>query len=474
MANDPNTIQYVIQEDGFWYIASKDRTPGVPEITVSSKGVANGLSTEYNDGFDFGPDSYDPTSTANPPYTQTSGIQELFSYGLKNNISVKFASGTYLIDQAVTVNYSVNAIFDFDVYGSVDVTIQASSSFPSGDNMLSFIKSSPYSFDVHIYNGLNVLGNSNVNACVYTENLTIFQSYEVNCNTAKYGRYHNNSTTLEYHAGNGACSVYGYYATNGNYQMLYYPENFGNGTSGNASTGDIYLSCGSSVGSWIIGGFSQSSYGVAITIGNGGIIGFIVASNGNAIQFVPYSSGGTVFTTVSNIFIHNMSGNAITIGGATYGQITNVNIYQNTTNITLVDNSSSYALGLTVENVYVNGTLEALINGSSNGLKLKNITPTPVPTLSTNPPVSGTVYQNTNPYDIEIDLPVYATTSGTAGYVTIAKGSTDSPTSIGNQYVSGDTSDTSEQIIRLRVPTGWYYEFTASGVTFGTASVFAD
>ena len=53
MANDPNTIQYVIQEDGFWYVASKDRTPGVPEITVSAKGVANGLSTEYNDGYDF-------------------------------------------------------------------------------------------------------------------------------------------------------------------------------------------------------------------------------------------------------------------------------------------------------------------------------------------------------------------------------------------------------------------------------------
>ena len=57
MANDPNTIQYVIQEDGFWYVASKDRTPGVPEITVSAKGVANGLSTEYNDGYDFGPDT---------------------------------------------------------------------------------------------------------------------------------------------------------------------------------------------------------------------------------------------------------------------------------------------------------------------------------------------------------------------------------------------------------------------------------
>ena len=80
MANDPNTIQYVIQEDGFWYIASKEKNPYVPELTVSAKGVANGLSTEYNDGYDFGPDTYDPTSTATPPYTQTSGIQEAINY----------------------------------------------------------------------------------------------------------------------------------------------------------------------------------------------------------------------------------------------------------------------------------------------------------------------------------------------------------------------------------------------------------
>ena len=84
MANDPNTIQYVIQEDGFWYVASKDRTPGVPEITVSAKGVANGLSEEYNDGWDFGPDSYSPTSTSAIPYTQTNGIVEALNYAQSN------------------------------------------------------------------------------------------------------------------------------------------------------------------------------------------------------------------------------------------------------------------------------------------------------------------------------------------------------------------------------------------------------
>ena len=96
------------------------------------------------------------------------------------------------------------------------------------------------------------------------------------------------------------------------------------------------------------------------------------------------------------------------------------------------------------------------------------------PSISANPPVSGTIYQNTNPYAIEIDLPVYATTAGTAGYVVVEKGQTDTPAAIANQYVSGDTTYTVREIIRLRVPAGWYYEFISSGVTFGTASVFAD
>ena len=74
------SIPYIIAEDGFYYVAYKEKVK-VPEIVVSSKGVANGLSEEYNDGWDFGPDSYDPASTANPPYTETSGIQEAVNYG---------------------------------------------------------------------------------------------------------------------------------------------------------------------------------------------------------------------------------------------------------------------------------------------------------------------------------------------------------------------------------------------------------
>ena len=126
-----------------------------------------------------------------------------------------------------------------------------------------------------------------------------------------------------------------------------------------------------------------------------------------------------------------------------------------------------------IKNVTVTGVSKMIDCYVSKG-SLPPIPPSATPSLSANPPVSGTAYQNTNPYAIEIDLPVYVSTGGTVGYVTIAKGSTDTPTAIGNQYVSGDTSSTATQIIRVKVPAGWYYKFTGSGVTFATATPFAE
>jgi len=58
---------------------------GKPYITVSAKGIANGLSDIPNDGADFGPDTMlnatDPSQIGSP-YTQTSGIQEAINYVL--------------------------------------------------------------------------------------------------------------------------------------------------------------------------------------------------------------------------------------------------------------------------------------------------------------------------------------------------------------------------------------------------------
>jgi len=56
---------------------------GKPYITVSARGIANGLSDIPNDGADFGPDT--TLNATNPsqigaPYTQTTGIQEAWNY----------------------------------------------------------------------------------------------------------------------------------------------------------------------------------------------------------------------------------------------------------------------------------------------------------------------------------------------------------------------------------------------------------
>ena len=85
----------------------------------------------------------------------------------------------------------------------------------------------------------------------------------------------------------------------------------------------------------------------------------------------------------------------------------------------------------------------------------------------TSPPVSGTVYQNTNPYPVVLYLTCYATTSGTAGYVEAFVGPTSSPSFIFNEQVAGTTTSTQTGIVVLIVPAGWYFKFTnGSGVTF--------
>ena len=139
--NDPANIAYIIVDNGFYYVAYKEKVK-VPEVVVSAKGVANGLSEEYNDGWDFGPDSYDPTSTANPPYTQTAGILEAVTYKLSGGGGkIIMKNGLYTVsspiqwanekntiqiigENAIGTNIPSNVIYPA-------VTITPDSSFPT-------------------------------------------------------------------------------------------------------------------------------------------------------------------------------------------------------------------------------------------------------------------------------------------------------------------------------------------------------
>jgi len=66
-------------------------------VTVSSKGISNGLSGIPNDGADFGPDTPNSTGTG---LTQTSGIQEAINYVSLTGGVIKLEDGIYDITNA--------------------------------------------------------------------------------------------------------------------------------------------------------------------------------------------------------------------------------------------------------------------------------------------------------------------------------------------------------------------------------------
>ena len=90
--------KYIIQTDGYYFVESHDVDPSKGYITVSAKGVINGLSNQPNDGADFGPDTYNPNYTGSGiPYTQTSGLQEAFNYVVKNSSINTGYGGSYTL-----------------------------------------------------------------------------------------------------------------------------------------------------------------------------------------------------------------------------------------------------------------------------------------------------------------------------------------------------------------------------------------
>ena len=69
-------------------------------ITVCSRGISNGLSKLYNDGFDFGPDTMLNATLPNqygPPYTKTSGLLEAVNYQQANGGKIQMTAGRFVI-----------------------------------------------------------------------------------------------------------------------------------------------------------------------------------------------------------------------------------------------------------------------------------------------------------------------------------------------------------------------------------------
>ena len=94
-------------------------------------------------------------------------------------------------------------------------------------------------------------------------------------------------------------------------------------------------------------------------------------------------------------------------------------------------------------------------------------------TMPASPLVSGTVYQNTGTLPLLIVQPVtYSPTGTVAATCAVALGATSTPPTIGTESEPAALTPGTVRNFTLVVPPGWYYSFTTTNATLGTASGF--
>ena len=482
-------------------------------VHVTSKGIVNGLSVLPNDGTGwFGPDTTEGATSRGQigsPYTKTLGIQEGVNSG--NKVMIKYSATGYPISAQINISHTVYIEYEsqtvYSVQGSGPITMD-DAIYPTV-TMTAVFNVTTILFGLTFVN-VAINGNGLASYGIYNNNVE--NNYQngnpyydhvaiVNCtasaildaefnpmfNAIQLNNYGTFGSTFDLSITNGSttatltdCYLYG----NGLYTEVIFLNIFG----GVLQT--LYLGSGADTIELVGVAATQTNTNVLFYMNNHRINNLTILGG---IMQVPNNTGAYFFDQVGNDgFILNFYAKNVGwgIGGYTTGTI-NASFYNTATTkffnqlfIGTFKMEGCYVVQfpsgtpIDIPNFPMEASLVDLAGGSKGGgiftrIKSSLLISGHVGGAFVNPPVSGTIYQNTNPYDIEIELPVYATTAATAGYVTVAKGVSDTPTPIGNQYVSGDTSSTATQIIRLSVPAQWYYEFTASGVTFGTASVFA-
>lgn len=472
--------KYIIQTDGYYFVESHDVDPSKGYITVSAKGIVNGLSNIPNDGADFGPDTYNPNySGSGIPYTQTSGIQEAVNYAISNYqtytdlngtlnvaINIKLGSGIFKVSNSVNINpfTSTGSIQGIGIYGQdqmtsyvevatngslfvvspnyssgVDITIaNMQPSVPNGYNPSSIIEwlSTQRNAQFLILQHLNGSGAGWKNGTVYVSNLesVIMIDHE------RYQTGVNIDSCLYVSDFAGTNAMGAYTQTISGAQVI----------SKITNCAEVNID-----GSWI--GWYDFGGSKSVKIRGNSFQGFALSSDVDEV--VIDASGNYVTVSQTNPpFFYNASSGTVTINQL----FVRLGYWFQQSDV-IFDNGS-----ITYNNIQV-----SLYEINNSTIPSSLIIPRNTPTISPNPPVSATAYQNTNPYDIRIYLPAYATTSGTAGTVAIALGSTSSPTAIGTKFISGSTSSSSTDILELVVPAGWYYEYTLTGVTLATATVVA-
>ena len=129
-----------------------------------------------------------------------------------------------------------------------------------------------------------------------------------------------------------------------------------------------------------------------------------------------------------------------------------------------VNTPGNVTVGNNVIANYVVSSLPAKINNIAIGT-----TPS-VATLGTNPPVSGTAYQWAGPGTLQLACPItYSPTSTAAATSALDIGSTSTPSSaVDTESEPAGITAGMIHTAHAEVPSGWYYELTATNATIGT------
>ena len=379
--------KYIIQTDGYWFVEAHDVDPSKGYITVSAKGVINGLSNQPNDGADFGPDSYNPNYTGSGiPYTSTSGIQEAYEYNIvnlqgKDTVIVLIANQTFTIDSEINftkiapVSGALEQSVDIYSVGRLGSTIEPSSTF-SGNYLFSL-----GSISFGMYN-LSIIGNSSI-GLFENPNATSgypFDYHWYNCYfSGSTDMFNLNSTypSARYQfwdcqfVPNGAS--YGSFNSNGSNNTT--PVIF-NGCDFSISSGHHGFEFGA-CSAYFIGNYSHITNGLSPSP-------LINTTNSTAMP--------TLFIT-GHQFIDTDSAFLLYFGSTNTGVITNFYLYGSNWN----NNSQSFIEGYYTDAITsVHSDMIHDNSGVTVGL-LKYI---PVTTPSV--PTSGTAQQNTNPYPVNV------------------------------------------------------------------------
>jgi len=339
----------------------------LPYITVSAKGISNGLSSIINDGADFGPDSYLNTSSKNkigPPYSQTSGIQEALNYAKSissylNDITgyvlppIKLLTGIFTLNSNIIFPYfnDINNIPSFTILGEGTGIASPSQINMNGYNIIIGNQNGNQSFGSgFLLQGVQFYNSNNSNSSI---ELSGNYSFNSNCTLRDIGLYNvlfdmSNAQKIRQLNIDNIYSNSSFFSPNTTYQTTITKATFDNGLYPfvNQQLSALYLKSSLnlktyapviSINQWEIDNYgiinytSQGQYTLSII----DINQLIVNSNKSFFNYASYSLGPlNLKIHINNLILNNLtdfsipSNSYINIEELTINEITNNTTYE--------------------------------------------------------------------------------------------------------------------------------------------------